>query len=72
MQLKALADKYKKTTAQILIRYQLQRGHVVIPKSVTKSRLAVNFDVFDFELTDADIAEINSFECNGRICPMSA
>lgn len=67
----ALAKKFNKTPAQILVRYQIQRGHVVIPKSVTKNRIASNFNVFDFELSDADIAEINSFECNGRICPMN-
>lgn len=67
----AIATRLNKTPAQILIRYQLQRGHVVIPKSVTKGRIASNFDVFNFELNDADIAEINSFDCNGRGCPMS-
>lgn len=70
-QVVAIAKKYNKTTAQILIRYQLQRGHIVIPKSVNKARIASNFEVFDFELNAADIAEINSFECNGRICPMT-
>lgn len=67
----AIAKKYNKTSAQILIRYQLQRGHVVIPKSVTKDRIISNANVFDFELSAADLAEINSFECNGRICPMT-
>jgi len=66
-----IAKKYNKTAAQILIRYQIQRGHVVIPKSVTKDRIISNFNVFDFELDADDIAQINSFECNGRICPMS-
>lgn len=70
-QVLAIAAKFSKTPAQILIRYQIQRGHVVIPKSVTKERIATNFDVFDFELSADDIAEINSFECNGRICPMT-
>lgn len=68
-QINALAKKYNKTTGQILIRYQIQRQHIVIPKSVTKSRIISNFNVFDFELTSEDIAEINSFECNGRVCP---
>lgn len=71
LQVLALAKKFNKTPAQILIRYQIQRGHVVIPKSVTKARIQTNFEVFDFELSDADIAEINTFECNGRICPMT-
>lgn len=67
----AIAKKFNKTPAQILVRYQIQRGHVVIPKSVTKNRIASNFEVFDFELSDEDIENINSFECNGRICPMN-
>ncbi|KAJ6645319.1 Aldo-keto reductase family 1 member B10 [Pseudolycoriella hygida] len=67
----ALTTKYKKNAAQILIRYQIQRGHVVIPKSVTKSRIISNFDVFDFSLTDDDVAVLDSFDCNGRICPLT-
>jgi len=66
-----IAKKHNKTAAQVLIRYQLQRGHVVIPKSVTKKRIASNFNVFDFELSPEEIKEINTFECNGRICPMT-
>lgn len=71
LQVLAITKKYNKTPAQILIRYQIQRGNIVIPKSVTKNRIASNFNVFDFELTNDDIAQINSFECNGRICPMN-
>lgn len=67
----ALANKYKKTAGQVLIRYQIQRGHIVIPKSVTKPRIISNFDVFGFELTADDLNEINSFERNGRICAMT-
>ncbi|XP_073843922.1 aldo-keto reductase 1B-like isoform X1 [Musca autumnalis] len=65
-----IATKYSKTPAQILIRYQIQRGNIVIPKSVTKSRIASNFDVFGFELTAEDMANIDSFDCNGRLVPL--
>ncbi|KAL6446183.1 hypothetical protein ACFW04_001075 [Cataglyphis niger] len=68
--LKELGQKYNKTPAQILIRYQLDRGHIVIPKSVNKSRIAQNSEVFDFKLSSDDIAYIDSFDCNGRICPI--
>ncbi|XP_053689394.1 aldo-keto reductase family 1 member B1-like [Sabethes cyaneus] len=67
----AIAKKYGKTSAQILIRYQIQRGHVVIPKSVNKSRIQSNFEVFDFELTEDDMKLITSFDCNGRLVPLS-
>lgn len=68
----SIAKKYKKTPAQILIRYQIQRGHVVIPKSVTKARIQSNFEVFDFELTEDDIKLITTFDCNGRLVPITS
>ncbi|XP_052755298.1 aldo-keto reductase family 1 member B1-like [Galleria mellonella] len=70
--LKAIADRIGKSVAQVLIRYQIDRGTIVIPKSVTKSRIAANFDVFDFTLSKEDIALIDTFDCNGRICPESS
>lgn len=69
--LKAIAEKYKKEPAQILIRYQIEKGHVVIPKSVTKSRIISNAQVFDFKLTKEDVEYIDTFDCNGRLCPMT-
>ncbi|XP_011500526.1 PREDICTED: aldose reductase-like [Ceratosolen solmsi marchali] len=66
-----LSKKYNKTPAQILVRYQLDQGCVVIPKSVTKSRILENSQVFDFKLSEADITYVkDSFNCNGRICAM--
>ncbi|XP_050080794.1 aldo-keto reductase family 1 member B1-like [Anopheles maculipalpis] len=67
-----LAKKYDKTTAQILIRYQIQLGHVVIPKSVTKERIVSNFDVFSFQLDEEDMKRLAGLERNGRICPESS
>ncbi|KAF5302640.1 hypothetical protein FQR65_LT08481 [Abscondita terminalis] len=66
----ALAAKYKKSTAQVLLRYQVQRGIVTIPKSVTKSRIEENFKVFDFELSSDDMDYIDTFDRNERFCPM--
>ncbi|XP_020295774.1 aldose reductase-like [Pseudomyrmex gracilis] len=68
--LSELGKKYNKTPAQILIRYQLDRGHIVIPKSVTKSRIVQNSEVFDFKLSPEDIEYIDTFDCDGRICPL--
>lgn len=61
-----IANKYEKTPAQILIRYQIQRGVIAIPKSSTKSRIESNIQVFDFALSDEDMKAIDSFDCNGR------
>lgn len=65
-----LSKKYNKSPAQLCIRYQIQRGHIVIPKSVTKARIQSNFDVFDFEINVDDVKLIGTLDCNGRICPM--
>ncbi|KAG5683451.1 hypothetical protein PVAND_012730 [Polypedilum vanderplanki] len=66
-----IAQKHNKTPAQILIRYQIQRGHVVIPKSVTKDRIISNFDVFNFTLSDSEIKDLENFNYTERICSMS-
>lgn len=68
----AIAKKYKKTSAQILIRYQVQRGNICIPKSVTKNRIESNFDIFNFELSAEDMAAIDGFDCNGRFVPITS
>ena len=66
-----IASKYKKSAAQILIRWQIQRGVIVIPKSVTPKRIEENADDFNFTLADEEMEQINSFDCNGRlIIPM--
>ena len=48
-------------------RWHLQQGNIVFPKSSTRSRIAENFDVFDFELTDAEQAAITGLEREGRV-----
>lgn len=70
--LKEVAAKYGKTTAQVVLRYQVQRGVITIPKSVTKSRIQENFEIFDFALSAEDMAYLDTFDCNGRFCPMNA
>ena len=66
--LKAIGDKYGKSNAQVALRYFLQRGLVVIPKSINPERLAQNFNVFDFELNDDDMAAVKALDCGFRGC----
>ena len=65
----AIAEKYGRTPAQVVIRWHLQLGCVVIPKSVTPSRMSENFDVFDFELADDDVQSISELDHDGRTGP---
>ncbi|KAK7969090.1 putative oxidoreductase C2F3.05c [Apiospora saccharicola] len=60
--LQELAAKYKKTWAQVLIRWSLQKGHVPLPKSVTPSRIRENADVYDFEISEEDMARLEMKE----------
>lgn len=60
--LQKLGDKYNKTVAQVILRWQLQRGIVVIPKSTHKERMAQNLDVFDFMLTNEDMQAIAALD----------
>jgi diketogulonate reductase-like aldo/keto reductase len=58
----ALAKKYSKTGAQILLRWSLQMGFSPLPKSVTLSRIEENADLYDFELTKEDMESLNTGE----------
>lgn len=60
--LKEIGAKYNKTAAQAALRWNMQRGVVVIPKSVHEDRIKQNFDVFDFELSEEDMNTIKSLD----------
>ncbi len=60
--LERIADKYQKTVTQILLRWNVDRGVVVIPKSTHLERIQANFDIFDFKLTDDEINEIATLD----------
>ncbi|XP_074214080.1 dihydrodiol dehydrogenase 3 isoform X2 [Camelus bactrianus] len=64
----AIAKKHKQTPAVIALRYQLQRGVVVLAKSYNKKRIKENMQVFDFELTPEDMKAIDSLNRNLRYC----
>lgn len=57
-----IGEKYGKSPAQVMLRWNIQRGVVVIPKSVHKDRMEQNFNVFDFTLSDSDMEKISSLD----------
>ncbi|GAB6031864.1 hypothetical protein CHUAL_010261 [Chamberlinius hualienensis] len=67
----SLAEKYKKEPAQILLRFLMQRGIAVIPKSVTPKRIKSNFDVFNFALTVDEMKAIKALDKRMRVFALS-
>lgn len=67
--LAGLADKYGKTPAQVVLRWHVELGNIVFPKSVTPARIRENIDVFDFELADEDRAAVDDLATGERMGP---
>ncbi|MBD3228693.1 MAG: aldo/keto reductase [Candidatus Lokiarchaeota archaeon] len=65
--LKSISDKYDKSTAQVLIRWSLQHGFICIPKSGSENHIKENANVFDFELSEKDMKEIDTIKENFRL-----
>ncbi|MGB5172686.1 MAG: aldo/keto reductase [Eudoraea sp.] len=66
---KELSKKYKKSIAQIVLRWDLQKGVITIPKSSKKERIISNADIFDFELDQEDVAKLDSLDKSKRFGP---
>ncbi len=67
--LKELGEKYGKSPVQITLRWDIQKGVITIPKSVTKERIQSNADIFDFELLPEEMAQIDALDLNQRTGP---
>ncbi|WP_406620442.1 aldo/keto reductase [Pengzhenrongella sicca] len=65
----SIAARADRTPAQVVLRWHLQQDRIVIPKSVTPARIAENLDAMSFELTDDELARIDSLESDGRTGP---
>jgi 2,5-diketo-D-gluconate reductase A len=64
-----VAQAHGKTVAQVVLRWHVQRSTIVFPKSVTPKRIQENFEIFDFELSDADMKRISALDRDGRTGP---
>ncbi|BEJ12930.1 hypothetical protein CspHIS471_0301040 [Cutaneotrichosporon sp. HIS471] len=62
--IETVADKYSKTPAQVHLRWGLQHGYIVIPKSASRNRIIENADLFDFELSAADMEQLDGLDEN--------
>ena len=67
--LKELADKYKVTVAQLVLRWDLQKGVVTIPKSIKQDRVIANAEIFNFEISEEDIKQIEGLDRGERVGP---
>ena len=67
--IQSIAERTGKTPAQVVLRWHIQRGDIVFPKSVTPDRIRENIDIFDFELSATDVEDITVLNKNERTGP---
>ena len=67
--IQSIAARTGKTPAQVVLRWHIQRSSIVFPKSVTPDRIRENIDIFDFELSAADVEDITMLNRNERTGP---
>ena len=66
-----LGEKYGKSNAQIILRWHLQEGNIIFPKTTNPEHMKENFEIFDFELTDEEMEEIHDIDKNQRFFTMT-
>ena len=66
-----LAAKYHKSNVQIILRWHIQKGHIIFPKTTNVNHMKDNFDIFDFELTIDEMNQIKSLDKNQRFFTMT-
>ena len=69
--IKKIAEKHTKGTGHVLLRYEIDRGIICLTKSVKEERIRNNFNIFDFKLDSADLADIDALNLKLRILPLS-
>ena len=67
--IQSIAERLGQTPAQVVLRWHIQRGDIVFPKSTTPARIKENFEIFDFELSDADVTDISALNRDQRTGP---
>ena len=70
--MKAIGDQYGKSVAQVILRWLIQRGIIVFPKSSAEGRMKENIDLFDFELSDEDMEKIKTLDKNEPIADITS
>lgn len=71
-QVESIAQKYRKTPEQILLRYQIQQGHIAIPISISKIKLKENMEIFKFEMNKNDMALLGKLDRNKNYSSLKA